>query len=379
MNKFLHVLVYVFLALAAAALYFELQLNAKRSLLTDRNRLQEDYLIKIAKTVEKAEPAKDAMFEIKKDTSPVEARLVDSPDMENVLEEYPAPLEQTNLETYNWDNQADRTQLRQVYVLDFEGNPVMDGNQPLMRGKGTEDELLSRLFESAKAQQSRLNSTRAALTDLRGKLESTVNELNKLKPEARQDKVTIEEQKEKIAKVEEEKTGLENQITKFKSQIDELNTEITSLKDEVTTAKDETEAAKEEIAKGQKLIESLKKLLQESIQTQGGKAAAGGGTAVTSLPAGDKGKVIEADNESMFAIVEFSAESMKELKGNDLSKPLPAIELGVKRPGFNGAAGEFVGRIRIRQEVKGKNFVICDILGAWEQDKIKVNDVIFAD
>ena len=31
MNKVLHVLVYVFLALAAAALYFELQLNSKRS------------------------------------------------------------------------------------------------------------------------------------------------------------------------------------------------------------------------------------------------------------------------------------------------------------------------------------------------------------
>ena len=38
MNKFLHVLIYVFLALAAAALWFELQLNAKRALLTDRNR-----------------------------------------------------------------------------------------------------------------------------------------------------------------------------------------------------------------------------------------------------------------------------------------------------------------------------------------------------
>lgn len=31
MNKLLHVLVYVFLALAAAALFFELQLNSKRA------------------------------------------------------------------------------------------------------------------------------------------------------------------------------------------------------------------------------------------------------------------------------------------------------------------------------------------------------------
>ena len=375
MNKVLHVLVYVFLVLAAAALFFELQLNDKRSELTDRNRLQEDYLVKIAKTIEKGEPDKSATFEIKKDASPIEAKLVDSPDMENVLDEYPAPMEQANLETYNWDSQRDA--LRHVYVLDAEGKPIMDGNQPQTRDSD-EYKMLEKLFESAKAQQSRLNSTRAALADLRGKLEGSVTEINKIKPDARQDKVTIEEQKAKMAKLEEEKAALENQVTKIKGQIDELNGEITSLKDEVSTAKDETEAAKEETAKAQKLIEQLKKLLQESIQSQG-TASSGGGVAVTALPAGDKGKVIEADNENMFAIVEFSAEALKELKGENLDKPLPAIELGVRRPGFKGAAGEFVGRLRLRQEVKGKSYVICDILGAWEQAKLVANDVIFAD
>ena len=378
MNKLLHVLVYVFLLLAGAALYFEIELNKKRTELTDRNRIQEKYFIQIAKTIEKAEPQKDAAFEIKKDNSPVEARLVDVPDMENILEEYPAPLEQANLDTYNWDNTADKNQLRTVYVLDFEGKPVMDGNEFLKTGKGTEDELLSKLFDSAKTQQARLNSTRAALTDLRGKLESVVNELNKLKPIARQDKVTIVERDEKIVKLEGEKTELENQIIKIKAQIDELNTEITSLKDEVNAAKDETEAAKEEVAKSKKVIEQLRQMLKESIQNRGGKSA-NGGTAVTSLPAGDKGKIIKADNELMFAIVEFSAAALKELKGDDNSRPLPLLELGVKRPGFKGEAGEFVGRIRLRQEVKGKPYVICDILGSWEQDKISPNDIIFAD
>ena len=376
MNKVLHVLVYVFLVLAAAALYFELQLNDKRALLTDRNRLQEDYLVKIARTIEKADPAKDASFEIKKDNSAVEARIVDSPDMENVLDEYPAQLEQANLETYNWDNQ--REGLRRIYVVDGEGNPVMDGNQPQTRDSD-EDKLLNALFESAKTQQARLNTTRAALADLRGKLESAIAEINKIKPAARQDKVTIEEQKVKMAKLEEEKTGVENQLTKVKSQIDELNGEITSLKDEVATAKDETEAQKEEVAKAQKLIEQLKQLLKDSIQTQGAQSATAGGVAVTSLSAGDKGKIVEADNDNMFAIVAFSDEAMKELKGDDLSKALPAIELGVKRAGFKGPAGEFVGRLRLRQEVKGKNYVICDILSAWEQDKLAANDIIFAD
>ena len=375
MNKLLHVLVYVFLILAGAGLFFELQLNDKRMELTKRNRMQEDCFVKLAKTIEKAEPAKDAAFEIKKDNSPVEARLVDSPDMENILEDYPAPLEQANLETYNWDNQ--REGLRHVFVLDFEGKPVMDGNEPQTSGSD-EDKMLNALFDSAKNQQTRLNSTRAALTDLRGKLEAVVNELNKLKPEARQDKVTIVKRDEKIAKLEEEKAELENQITKLKAQIDELNTEITSLKDEVAAAKDETEAAKEEVAKSKKTIDQLKQMLKVSIQNAGVKSA-NGGVAVTSLPAGDKGKIIEADNENMFAIVEFTAEALKELKGEDGSRPLPLLEFGVKRPGFKGEAGEFIGRIRLRQEIKGKPYVICDILGAWEQDKAAPNDVIFAD
>ena len=376
MNKVLHVLVYVFLALAGAALFFELQLDAKRTELTDRNRLQEDYIVKIAKTIEKADPDKGASFEIKKDNSTVEAKLVDSPDMENVLDEYPASLEQANLETYNLE--SSRQQLRQVYVTDPDGKPVMDGNEPLKRGPGTEDELLNKLFESAKAQQSRLNSTRAELTNLRGKLDAAVGEINKIKPDARQDKVTIEEQKDKMAKLEEEKTALENQIKKIKGQIDELNGEITSLKDEVNTAKDETEAQKEEKEKFAKQNEQLKKLLQQAIQTQGNKSV-GAGVAVSTLPAGDKGKIIEADNENMFAIIEFTDEAIKEMKGEDGSKALPAMEFGVKRNGFKGSAGEFIGRIRIRQEVKGKNYAICDILGSWSQGKLTKGDVIYAD
>ena len=114
-------------------------------------------------------------------------------------------------------------------------------------------------------------------------------------------------------------------------------------------------------------------MLQTSIQTQGTASAAGAGTVVTSLPAGDKGRIVEVDNEKMFAIVSFAEEAMKELKGDDLAKPLPAIDLGVKR------GDTFVGRIHLRQEVKGKPYVICDILGAWEQDKLAEGDTVFAD
>ena len=377
MNKALHVLVYLFLILSAAALWFEIELNKKRTLLTDRNRLQEEYVIKIASTVEKVEPNKDATTETKKDISPIEAKIVDIPETENVLEDYNVYLEQSNLETFSWDNQETKKQLRNVYVLDFEGNIVMDGNVPETKGPGTERELLEQLLAGASRVQSKLNTTRAALGKLHKNNKDQVEELNKIKPLARQDKVTIVEKNEKIAKLEEIKADLENQIVKIKAQIDELNAEITSLKDEVVTAQDETAAAKEELQKSQKLVEQLKKLIQEMINER--QRNNGDPNNITSLPAGDKGKVIEADNENMFAVVEFDAKTMKELKGDNLDHPIPNIELGVKRPGFHGEAGEFVGRLRLRQEVREKNYIICDILGPWKQDDIKPDDIIFAD
>lgn len=376
MNKALHVLVYLFVILSAAALWFEIELNKKRSLLTDRNRLQEEYVIKIASTVEKVEPNKDATTETKKDVSPIEAKIVDIPETENVLEDYNFYLEQSNLETYSWDNPETKKQLRNVYVLDYEGNIVMDGNVPETKGPGTERELLEQLLDGSSKMRAKLDTTRAELVKLHKILDEQVEELNKIKPMARQDKVTIVEKTEKIAKLEETKADLENQIVKIKAQIDELNAEITSLKDEVVTAQDETAAAKEELQKSQKLVEQLKKLIQEILAKN---TPGGGDRNITSIPSGDKGNVVEADNENMFAIVEFDPKTMKELKGDNLDHPIPNLELGVKRPGFHGEAGEFIGRIRLRQEVREKNYIICDILGAWKQGDIQPGDIIFAD
>ena len=374
MNKALHVFVYLFLILAGTALWFELQLNDKRQLLTDRNRLQEEFLIKIARTIEKGEPTDVEPIELKKDVSPVEAKKIDSPDTENVLDGYANMRENANLETLNWNNDAIRRQLRQVYVTDpVTGEVVKDMDKPVMTGKGTEQELLENLLTSCVKQLERLNKTRAELVALRGKLETQVNEINKLKPEMRQDKVTIVELKAKIAKLEGEKAQLEDQITKLKAQIEELNAEVTSLKDEVVRAKEETETMKEELNKQKKLVESLKKIIRDL----NNRPTAGGNAQVTRLPAGDKGKVIEANNNLMFAIVELSPEAMKQLKGSDMARPIPPMELAIKRA--NGKADEFVGKIRFRQEVAGKNYVICDILGAWKQSDIKPGDVIFAD
>ena len=387
MNKLLHAIVYLILVAAVAALVFEKSLFDKRSLLSDRNRAMEDYIVRLARTIEKADaPRPMTVPEVKKDISPIEARQVDTPEMENMLEEYPAQLETANLETFNWDDSATRLQLRQLYFLGPDGQPVPDAanyNKPMTKGKGTMAELMDQLFDRAKAQQAALNNTRAALAELRGKLENIVGDYNKLKPELRMAKMTDEELKQKISQLGQEKQTLEEQITKLKSRLEEQTGEITSLKDEVSTAKDETEAAKEEngaLEKKVKQLETLmKQMAQQQNQASGAASVGAAGSAVTSLPAGDKGRIADVNNNLMFCVVEFSDDAMKEMLGPERNGSLPAITLGLRRKGFSGPAGEFVGKIRLRQSVSGKNYVIADILGDWSQTEVQKGDAVFAE
>lgn len=378
MTKLLHVFVYIFVALSGAALWFELQLNAQRDTLADRGRLQEDYLIKIASTIEKAEPDKTATTEIRMDISPTEAKIVDTPETENLLDGYKFYLEKQSLETFSW-GMRERQQLRDVYATDAEGKPVMDGGRPLMDGPGTEKELLEQLFQACVAQQARLNTTRGELKNLRDRFEQAVAEVNKLKPELRQAKVTAAEALAAKTKSESDSSTRESQSVKLKSKIDELNAEISSLRDEVVSARDEADATKEDLAKALKQNEQLKTLSKNALTQNTAADRALESAAMTSLPAGDKGSVVEADTDTMFAVIKLTDDAMKELLGDDLKKPLPTLELSVKRPGYKGAAGEFVGRLRLRQTVPGKNYIICDILANWSQGEIEPNDIVFAD
>ena len=385
MNKALHLVVYLILIAAVAALVFEKSLFDKRALLGDRNRMLEDYIVKIANTIEKADAPRSMVApEAKKDISPIEARQIDSPEMSNLLEEYNAQLESGNLETFKWDTSQVRLQLRQLYYLE-NGQTVPDVanyNKPMTKGKGTMAELLDQLLERAKAQQASLNTTRSALAELRGKFEAEVSDYNKLKPEVRAAKVNEDELKQKVSQVNQEKMVLEEQLTKLKSRVEEQSGEITSLKDEVSTAKDETAVAKEECAALEKKVQQLQKLMQQMAQQQSQSAGApvsGGASAVTSLPAGNKGKVADVNNKLMFCVIEFSDEAMDQMIGSARKNALPALTLGVLRKGFKGAAGEFVGKVRLRQSVAGKNFVIADILGDWSQAPMEKGDVIFAE
>ena len=380
MNKALHAIVYLILVLAGAALYFEMNIFDKRNLQNDSITQLADYIVKISHTIEKADaPKTGAAPEARKDVSPVEAKAVDSPEMENLLEDYVAHLETANLDTFKWDD-AEKAQLRKIYLLDPDGKKMPDAANPgsyIMKGQGTAAELLEQLFDRAKAQQAKLNETRAELAKVRGSLETLAADYNKLKPPARQSKIEIEELKGKVEETEKERDAAKEQVVKIKGQIEDLNSEITSLKDEVSSAKDETEAVKEDLAKEKQRYEQLKKLFQQ-VQAQAQAPSAGGaGTAVTALSAGNKGTIVEVNNNYMFAVVEFTDAAIKELLGENRQNPLPHLELGVRRKA--GGSDQYIGRLRLRQSVTGKNFVIADILGDWQQKPVEKGDAVFAE
>ena len=381
MNKALHAIVYLILVLAGAALYFEMNIFDKRNLQNDSITQLADYIVKISHTIEKADaPKTGAVPEARKDVSPVEAKAVESPEMENLLEDYAAHLETANLDTFKWDD-AEKAQLRKIYLLDPDGKKMPDAANPgsyVMKGQGTAAELLEQLFDRAKAQQAKLNETRAELAKVRASIETLAGDYNKLKPPARQSKIEIEELKGKVEETEKERDAAKEQVAKIKGQIEDLNSEITSLKDEVSSAKDETEAVKEDLAKEKQRYEQLKKLFQQvQAQAQAPSAGGGAGAAITALPAGNKGKVVEVNNNYMFAVVEFTDAAIKELLGENRQNPLPHLELGVRRK--VGDSDQYIGRLRLRQSVTGKNFVIADILGDWQQKPVEKGDAVFAE
>ena len=380
MNKALHALVYVILAVAGAALFFEIKLYQKRELLSERNDQFADSIVKVAGTIEKANAAAPANteHEAHQDVSPVEAKEVDTPQKKNLLEEYNWVLEAANNETFNWGS-GERAQLRVLYKLDDEGNKIPDPGYPgsfVKSGPGTAQELLDQLFERAKAQRANLDTTRAELKQLRQKLEGLVREYNERLVDARKDKVTIVKHEGTIADLEDQKKAVEEQLQKTKAQVEEQNAEIASLKDEVTNAKEETEAVKEDLAKLEKTKEQLVQLLKKQAASQS-VAAATPGSAVTSLPVGDKGKLVYVNNELMFAIVQFSDEAMQELLGPERQNPLPPLEMGIVRR--KDGAATYVGHVRLRQIIQGKNYVMADILRNWEQAKAEKDDVIISE
>lgn len=376
MAKVLRVLVIIILILSAVSLFFAIKLFEKRELLTKRNSVLEEQFIKVAKTIEAADaPDADAPG-VMKDISEVSDRELANPEKQAMLDAYPIKLEQQNLPTLDFGNTEKRLQLRSFFAVDAEGNYVLDpvDNKPATKGPGTMQELMDQLFERAKAQQASLNKTRAELTKMREQFTGSVDEINRLKTDGRAAKVELKGEKEKVAALTTEKEELETRVTKLNAEKKELSAELADAKNSIETLNEEKVTITEELAKSREQIKLLEERLKGGGNRPAGDTQLAAGTAPT---AGDKGKIIEANDELKFAIIELSDDAIAELLGPERENALPQLEMNVRRTGRQSAAGEFVTRIKLRQAVRGKNFVVADILNDWQQAPVEKGDVVF--
>ena len=379
MNKAVHALVYVILAVAGVALYFEINLFEKKELLKDSNEQLRNCIVKLSSFIE-AEDAPPAQgLDAKKDVSAREAREVDDPDTENLLEDYHPEYEKADLKLMKWGD-AQAAQLRRLYALDAEGNKQPDVANPgkfITKGPGTAQELVDSITGRASKQYEILGKTRHELASLRAKLQKLVTDYNELPKEIRLLKIEIEKRDKEIEKLTSEKAALEDQLQQTKAEVEDLKTEVTSLKDEVATAKDETEAVKEDLEKERKKVEHLTNLLktQAAAPRTTGPAAGGG-----QLTNGDKGTIASANNKKMYVIVKFEDAALDELLGADRNTPLTPHEMFVAKT-VKGADGkesrQIVGKIRLAKWTPKTNLVTADILAEWQQSPMEVGYVVF--
>ena len=382
MNKAVHALVYVILAVAGVALYFEMNLFVQKELLKDSNEQLRNCIVKLSSFIEAEDAPADKPIEVGIDKEPREAREVDDPQLTELLDDYHPEYEKSNLKLMKWGD-AQAVQLRKLYDLDSDGNKKPDPATPgkfVTKGPGTAQELVDKITERAGKQYDKLNRTRTELAKVRTKIQELAGEYNKLPKEIRLNKIEIEKKEKEIEKLTGEKKAVEDELQKSKGEVEELKAEVTSLKDEVSAAKDETEAVKEDLNKAKETVERLTNMLktQTAPRVASGSAAAGGGQ----LTNGDKGKISAVDNERLYAVVKFEDAALDELIGAERNGALPPHEMLVIRT-VKGAEGKdtskIVGKIRLRQWTPKTNLVTVDILQDWQQAPIEVGDVIRPD
>ena len=381
MNKAVHALVYVILAVAGVALYFEINLSEKKELLKDSNEQLRNCIVKLSSFIEAEDTTAAPGLEAKKDVSAREAREVDDPDTENLLEDYHPEYENVDTKSMNWGD-AQAVQLRKLYYLE-DGSKKPDLATPgkfITKGPGTAQELIDKIIERAGKQKEALKKTRAELKNLREKLQVLVGDYNKLPKEIRLNKIDLEKKDKEIETLTKEKAEVEDNLQKSQEEVKELKNEVVSLKEEVTAAKDETIAAKEALDKAKETVDNMKAILQK--RTAEPRAAVGPVTGGGQLTNGDKGTIQTVSNEKLFAVIKFDDAALDELIGSDRNGALPPHEMLVVRDekGADGAQKKrIVGKVRLRQWTPKSNLVTAEILQDWQQAPIEKGDVVRPD
>ena len=118
-------------------------------------------------------------------------------------------------------------------------------------------------------------------------------------------------EKEKVATLTTEKTALETSVTRLTAEKRELTAELADAKNTIETLNEDKVNLTDDLAKLREQNEDLKKKLSGQGSRPGAVAPAQG--MATAPTAGDKGKIIEANDELKFAIIELSDDAIAEL------------------------------------------------------------------
>ena len=154
--------------------------------------------------------------------------------------------------------------------------------------------------------------------------------------------------------MQEKETELTQQIAEQAEEIEQLNDQVKTLQQQLAERKGSADT-----------------VLKDSMVPTAAALADG------VLTPGDKGKIVDVNDDWKFAVVEFTPEFVSELIGPERDRPLPLIEVMVRRPGIEDPDAAFVTRLKLRQIIREKNLVITDILSDWQQKPVNKGDVVF--
>lgn len=367
MNIVFRILVVLTLVVNGIALWFAKELDAKRSLLLDGNEALRNFVGEVARTFETEEPAEDTATYEERDISEVSLSTADiTPDKGDFWSQYKPAYEDIPTTSMKIDTSL----LKEVYNLDAEGKPLLDGRgMPSMEGAPMETTLAD-VLKSAKDQKNRLNKTRELLPLLRKELEDVIAEVNRVKADARQSLKTIAERDATITTLEGEKAELQDEVASKTSEIESLTSEKEAMQADLDQAVEDLETAQAEIKK-------LNDVIKDHIQSGGGAETAATGFNITG---GVKGEVVRANNDYNYCIIKLTDEAYAELVGEDGSRVLPKVEFYVKSKGVDIENG-YKATIRLQTIIKDMKAVYCEIPEEGKlsgQDKqLKEGDEVF--
>lgn len=386
MGKFLKVLVVLLLLLSIASLVLGIMLFVKREILKGRTQKLETTLIALGALIEE-QPAEleEKPKYTSRDISPCTSEPLEQTEFSDFWEaKFTHELEMQDQATM--DINSRKRDLMSYYMRDpvetyflTDVHKVMrDVNGfPVTKGEGTMQSVLDDIIQKQEEQLDRLNRTRQQLTALRIELIDTIEDLNGKKAQLREALKTIVELNNEIDRLNAQIADLETRIAELEEEKRQLQDTIAEIEAEIAQLKETLLDRDAQIEQQEKMIADLRAELAR------GRKGFGGGeggdpdfTPPPNLEPGPKGTVASVNENWNFVVMQMNADFMREiLARREPDKPIPRIELMVRRPGQDG---KFVTKIRIFQVKRDEQLGVADILTDWQQLPVQKGDIVFS-